>query len=344
LKNYRKLFYILSFFILLISCNRKEENYTHQRAFYYWKSVFSFQSSDSLYFSELNIKKLYIRFFDVGLSTKGKTIPLGTIRFQNSIPSYLKIIPVVFITNEAILATPDSLIEKLALSITSKTNSIILSNKISTPEEIQIDCDWTSSSKEKYFRLLSILREKYPAKISATLRLHQVKFKIKTGIPPVEKVMLMCYNMGSPKKYDQKNAILDNTLVRSYTDHLKEYPVKMDIALPLFSWAVQFRNKKFITLMNNINIESLEKHEDFDKLEDNLFRAKRNTHIRDYAVFENDVLRVDETTKKTITETGRIITKNLQTDSLTISLFHYDTKILEPYEKETIRRIYNSFN
>jgi hypothetical protein len=344
LKKYQKLFYTLFLFILIISCEGKKEKPIHQKAFYYWKSVFTFQSSDSIYFSDLTIKTLYIRFFDVGLSSKGNSIPLGTIRFQNPAPSYLKIIPVIFITNEAILNTPDSLIKKLALSIISKTEYIIASNQISKPEEIQIDCDWTSTSKEKYFHLLSIIKEKYPARLSATLRLHQVKFKAKTGIPPVEKVMLMCYNMGSPKKYEQVNSILDNKLVSAYTSNLKEYPVKMDVALPLFSWAVQFRNKKFITLINNIKIESLEKHEDFDKLEDNLYRAKRNTHIRDYAVFENDVFRVDETTEETIAETAHIINKNLPTDSLTVSLFHYDTKILENYENETIRRIYNSFN
>jgi hypothetical protein len=150
--------------------------------------------------------------------------------------------------------------------------------------------------------------------------------------------------MGSPKKYKQTNAILDNVLVSSYTANLKEYPIKMDVVLPLFSWAAQFRNNKFITLINNIKIESLENNEDFDKLEDNFFRAKRNTHIRDYTVFENDVLRVDETNEKTITEAARILTKNLKTDSITVSIFHYDTKILDTYEKETIRRIYNSFN
>ncbi len=344
MKNYHTLFYTLYFFLLFLSCERKKEKPIHQKAFYYWKSVFAFQPSDSIYFSESNIQILYVRFFDVGLSTKGNPIPLGTISFQDTAPSYLKIIPVIFITNEAMLATPDSLIEKLAHSILSKTEQILSSNNIPKPQEIQIDCDWTGASKGNYFRLLSILKEKYPARLSATLRLHQVKFKTKTGIPPVEKVMLMCYNMGSPKKYDQVNYILDNKLVSSYTSNLKEYPIKMDVALPLFSWAVQFRNQKFITLINNINLESLEKNEDFDKLEGNLYRAKRNTHIRDYAVFENDVLRVDETNEETISEAAGIINKKLPTDSITVSLFHYDTKILENYENETIRRIYNSFN
>jgi hypothetical protein len=344
LKHYPKLLYTIVFFILFFSCHRKEEKHVHQRAFYYWKSIFSFKSSDSIYFSALKINTLYLRFFDVGLHAKGYTIPQGSITFQDKVPSYLNIIPVVFITNEAILATPDSLIEKLAYSIILKTKLIISSNKISKPKEIQIDCDWTFSSREKYFRLLIFIKEKQSAKISATLRLHQVKFKNKTGIPPAEKVMLMCYNMGSPKKYGPSNAILDNELVNSYTVHLNDYPIRMDIALPLFSWAVQFRNKKFVTLINNIKIESLEKHEDFDKLEDNLYRAKRNTHIRDYVLFENDVLRVDETNEQSIREAAQTITKNLKTDSLTVSLFHYDNKILDTYDKETIRSIYNSFN
>ena len=70
-------------------------------------------------------------------------------------------------------------------------------NKISC-QEIQIDCDWTKSTKDKYFYLLKKIKELSKKEISCTLRLYPYKYPEIMGVPPVDKAMLMCYNLIKP--------------------------------------------------------------------------------------------------------------------------------------------------
>ncbi|MEZ4901823.1 MAG: hypothetical protein R2822_08725 [Spirosomataceae bacterium] len=50
-------------------------------------------------------------------------------------------------------------------------------------KEVQIDCDWTVATKAKYFRLLQQISALLPPSVilSATIRLHQIKFYRTTG-------------------------------------------------------------------------------------------------------------------------------------------------------------------
>ena len=85
-------------------------------------------------------------------------------------------------------------------------------------KELQIDCDWTESTRDKYFHLLSTLRnelERNKQIISATIRLHQVKYAAITGIPPVHRGMLMYYNMGKINATDN-NSVYDKKIAEKY--------------------------------------------------------------------------------------------------------------------------------
>jgi hypothetical protein len=43
-----------------------------------------------------------------------------------------------------------------------------------------------------------------------------VKDKAQTGVPPVEKVYLMCYSTSSPLENSSKNSILDVVILKNY--------------------------------------------------------------------------------------------------------------------------------
>lgn len=80
-------------------------------------------------------------------------------------------------------------------------------NKI---KDILIDCDWSIQSKENYFYFLKKIKSKLDTKwsVSTTLRLWQFKNRNEAGIPPAERVLLMCYNIESPKKQNIQNSIV----------------------------------------------------------------------------------------------------------------------------------------
>ena len=106
-------------------------------------------------------------------------------------------------------------IEKLADNILKKIHE--LNRK--TPVEVQFDCDWTQITKNNFFYFLSYFKKQLANRISmttpdplrdlqtepvvsATIRLHQLKFPEKTGVPPVDKGMLMFYNTGNLRAWE----------------------------------------------------------------------------------------------------------------------------------------------
>ncbi len=107
--------------------------------------------------------------------------------------------------------------------------------------------------------------------VSATLRLHQIKYHQKTGVPPVRKGILMFYNMGSPTRMDVQNSMLDLDIAKQYIGNLESYPLPLDVALPLFSWGVLFHHQHFIMLVNNLREQDLLDHKDFERVKENIF-------------------------------------------------------------------------
>lgn len=160
-------------------------------------------------------------------------IPEAQIRIIDS--SYLQsnkinIIPTVFITNECIQKLDTAQVISLAGKIVSLVKNIqinFLNNQ--KINEVQIDCDWSSSTKEKYFSLLTYIKKIGFPNLSATIRLHQVKFSATTGIPPVAKSLLMCYNMGNLKDPATKNSIIETAELKKYTSNLGAYPLPLDV-------------------------------------------------------------------------------------------------------------------
>lgn len=141
--------------------------------------------------------------------------------------------------------------------------------------EIQIDCDWTLTSKETYFNFLERLKKVSNRKLSATIRLHQVKFHMNTGIPPVDRGVLMYYNMGRISA-DSLNSIYDPMIAKRYTGALKNYPLTLDIALPVFTWGMHIRNNKVIALLNKVDNAAFTNDIHFEMRAPSFFEVKEN--------------------------------------------------------------------
>lgn len=109
--------------------------------------------------------------------------------------------------------------------------------------EIQIDCDWTLASRDKYMDFVTQLKHKSNKKLSATIRLHQIKYFKKTGVPLVDYGVLMYCNMGHIAA-DSMNSIYDRKTGQGYLKNLEDYPLRLEVALPVFSWAIHIRRQK----------------------------------------------------------------------------------------------------
>ncbi|MDR6405281.1 MULTISPECIES: hypothetical protein [Chryseobacterium] len=222
-------------FIFLVSCSPKEG---HSYTFYYWKTKLNLNFEEKKTLDQATFPYLYTRFFDVD-KVGGKFQPVGVITKDKSFETQKQIVPTVFITNRTFLYIKKEEIAFLAKNISDLIQKKTSEFDLKTNNEIQIDCDWTARTRDDYFKFLKELKRISGREITCTLRLHQVKDKNQTGIPPVEKIYLMCYSTSSPLENSGKNSILDVNTLKSYLSKIDEYPIRqIEVALPIYSWGI----------------------------------------------------------------------------------------------------------
>ncbi len=353
------IFGILAIFLCLSanSC-RPAEPPAPQPAVYRWKTSPELLPPERIWMETLGIRRIYLRFFDIDRSSDpANPIPVAPLKLPlKNLPDSLSVVPVVFITNRALLDLPkggkgnapslpkDDGIPKLAQHIYRKITDMSsrLSPAVAGISEWQLDCDWTAETRDAYFALLGELRRLLPDSIalSATIRLHQIKYPGQTGIPPVDRGMLMYYNMDDVRAADTRNSILDRSVASAYLGRLGEYPLPLDVALPIFGWIVVRREGRVINLLSGLDERALQDSSRFEQLASGKwFRVKRSTYLNAYYLYAGDSLRVEGVQADSLYEAWRDLQSRLPREQRYVALYHLDTASVNRLHHEEIRRI-----
>lgn len=102
--------------------------------------------------------------------------------------------------------------------------------------------------------------------------------------------------MSSLGDFNTKNYILDNNEAKKYHYNFENYPLKLKLALPLYSQAVQFRDKKAINLFENV--EQIDFNEEFEKLDENKYKVLKSHYFKGKYIYEGDILRFENVNEK----------------------------------------------
>lgn len=335
---------ILALTILtLLGCGKTEE-INIKRASYYWATNRSlYDVTDDV--KNLALEKSYYKIFEVDYTPVRGAFPIVKNRpFSYELNGEKEFVPTVFVKNEVLKNLNGEELKELA------DNMVFLIQEYSSFtedelifEEIQIDCDWTKTTKDNYFALLKEIKKLSGKKISCTLRLYPYAYPDAMGVPPVDRVMLMCYNLENPLTNPDKNSILDNNELEKYIKGKKKYPLPMDIALPVFSWTLHYKNNTFHQL---INLSSKELKE-FTKKDDALWYTVTEDKTLDY----NNYLRIGERLKCEEVAYGdleiaiKLLKKHVELDkNITIALFDLQSSTFKNYSNEELTSLYTSFS
>ncbi|MEE1946926.1 hypothetical protein VRU48_17500 [Pedobacter sp. KR3-3] len=326
--------YILFLIILLIGCQQKREVNT---TFYYWKTVYKQNADESKYLQQLHSKRLYVRIMDV--DGRSEPIPVAPISFADPLPDTLGIIPVVYIVNEVFKEKTDEQVKRLASNVMRFVKGKVAQAGKKGYRELQLDCDWTASTKKQYFLFLTeVAKLNADRQLSATLRLHQLKNQASMGIPPVNKVLLMCYNMGNLRKYGKQNSILEIAELQKYAGkNLGYYPMPIDVGLPLFSWAVAFRGGQYIGIAKRLELNDLKDPALFGLDAEGLYQAK--TDLPQFGLKKNDEIRYEESKPAEVREVAQYLSRYLSEKPLNLVFYHLDSTILKNYPPHELEKI-----
>lgn len=335
---------LLLFFCLLTGC--QPSGTSTRTAFYHWKTHAELGSLELGTLNQLAAERLYVKYFDLDWDEqRNQAVPLASVQWGDSLPTNLDIVPVIFITTRVLKQLGDhdlpAVVQKMAQHI----------GKLHPPERnfthIQLDCDWTPSTKERFFTLVRSLRKAFPRSViwSATIRLHQIRDFRQTGTPPVDRGMLMFYNMGSLRSWDEPNAILNLDIARAYmTEAVDAYPLPLDVAFPLYHWGATFRRGELTYLINGLKEESLTDTSRFHFLSKGRYEVVKNTYLNSYYLYSGDRIRLDRATPATVQQAAREVAEWLPKKPGHVALYHLDESVLASWTYDELTQICRPFD
>ncbi len=346
----KKIFFLSFISLLFLSCHKKKTVSTVEQAFYYWKGNSSLEDGEIRAMKNIGVQKLYVKLFEVDYNEVQGNFPYEKKRidsYEYERLGAVKIVPVVFIKNGIFQYNNQKSLDLLA------DNIVFLLNKYQKEEygngkitydfdEIQIDCDWTKSTKENYFYLLEKIKAISGKNLSCTLRLYPYKYPGIMGVPPVDKAMLMCYNLIKPLSQKDKNSILDLNELKQYLNEKKEYPLHLDIALPVFNWSILYQNNRFEKLLS---LTSKDLQRFAKETKPFWYQIQKDTTL-DYTTYlkAGDQIKCEEVSTKTIQEAIALIKEKVVLEpNFTVSLFDISQSTLKNYSNEEITTMYGSF-
>ncbi|HRJ15528.1 MAG: hypothetical protein IAE84_06415 [Saprospiraceae bacterium] len=331
------LFGLLLSVALIFACTGKPRPHTPVPAFYHWKNKLSLSAEDASTLQDFAAKTLYIRYFDVQWSGGG-ALPVSVTKLDwASLPEATAVIPVVFITNETFrnlsLEQSAQLAAKTAQKIQAMSEGVVF-------EEVQIDCDWSACTRERYFLFLNELRKNLPSvQLSVTIRLHQVKYRTEAGIPPADRGMMMPYNLENPARFSLQNSIYDSREAAKYLRQQPPYPLPCDVALPLFSWGVQFRGEEFRGFLHGLRPEQAQGLSFLQKEDGIFYRVTADTLFQNLYLRRGDRIKTESVSTDNMAEMLRLLAPVLPNDSFRMTFFHLDQPVIHAYDFSQLQKL-----
>ncbi len=339
-----RLFVILYLFFFCAACTQPvPHNCT--RGFYYWKTIYNPTAFERNTLHGLGVQRMYLRLFDVDQDYSSRqAVPVAAVHIKQR-DTTLTYVPVVFITQKALTLLNDTTIKSMARNI-CHLSEVLCGQAGMVAPELQIDCDWTASNKEKYFALLRLIKQQPWMKgkiLSCTIRLHQVKYRATSGTPPVDRGLVMCYSMGDLKKQGPHNSILNANEAKDYLQHIDAYPLPLDIALPLFEWCVLFRSKEFKGILHDIQVDEVRRAPFFKHKEGSLYITQADSVWQGYEFKTGDVVRVEQPGYKEVLDVASYSAKRVRNADMNVIFFDCDSITLKKFSTDELETIYKRY-
>lgn len=340
--------------LLLIKCNsRVQDKRKNSKAkvvnikremgngVYHWKTTFNPSDEEWDFIKRHNVKKLYVRMFDVTSDEftnydSYHVTPVATTKFKQKPREGVSIVPCVFITLDALRSMNyASVRDEIAELLVTRVLNMMDYNELGDVKEIQLDCDWTESTRNIFFNFCDNVKdilEKKEIALGVTIRLHQLS----QPCPPAHYGILMLYNTGGVKAFDTKNSILSYNEVKPYLTKCN-YALPLDVAYPAFSWNVWFRDNKFQALISEVNVKDTKLYKNIGE---NKYQVLKNHNCSGQDLKCGDVLRHEGADVAEVLKVKRVVEKAINQKDYSVAIYHLSSKDIKNISEDEINSIY----
>lgn len=316
-----------------------------RRAFYYWRTRFALSATETHALAALHVGTIYLRVFDVDWDEEAGPQVIGPVTADAPLPAGVAIVPVVYLRNQVFSALAEDGVAPLAARVWREVDDRAHALGF-TARELQLDCDWTDSTQAGFFGFVTALRAAAPAGLvlSATIRLHQVKYRERTGVPPVDRGMLMFYNMGKVSADPDARAIFDERAAQRYLARLVDYPLPLDGALPIWSWTIHLRDGQVEGLLQSTDPDQLPGLDFVRAAGADRFEVTRTTFLHGTLLRAGDLLKIEVTGPDETQAAAAMLAAHLAvaTTPRTIALFDLSERNLTRHGVTDLERVFQT--
>jgi hypothetical protein len=311
------------------------------RAFYYWRTTFALSDTERAAIADLHVARLYVRVFDVAWDDADHRAAIrGPIVVATPPPASVDVVPVVFLKDEVLRhAAAEPLAHQVWLATQDRDRALG-----AEPRELQIDCDWTDTTRVAYFDFLRALAAESHVALTATIRLHQIKYRERTGVPPVARGTLMFYNMGTFSADPDARSIFDAASAQRYLGRIADYPLPLDVALPIWSWVVHVRDDRVVGLLQSTDPSDCDGVDYLQPTGDGRYRATRSTFFHGAFLRDGDLLKAETTAPDDTLAAAAQLASRLAPMPRTITLFDLSERNLARHDVASLDRVFRTIH
>lgn len=231
---------------------------------FHWSNAHYLEGRERDALDGVHVQRFYHKVLDIDRDAFHGAHPVSAVPVPDEwkgyyhddgpLTSIVEIVPCVYFTNNTFMQCSDAEVDRLSGNLLRKLRMLC-------PTYVQgllLDCDWTATTRDKFFRLVRTVADSVNVPVSVTIRLHQFAHPERTGVPPADRGMLMVYNVGKVQEAGGINSIYDEATAAPYFANAKPYPLPLDLALPAYSWGAQFRKGRFMGILQDAQVRRAE--------------------------------------------------------------------------------------
>lgn len=149
----------------------------------------------------------------------------------------------------------------------------------------------------------------------------------------------MFYNMSEWRNAGTNNSIFDPAEAEKYVNYVKDYPLALDVVLPIFRWSIAYHNNTFLTILGGLDRSSLSRNAIF-KDDGSKFIVLRDTFAFNARLHSGDMIRTESCDARELQQWSGRIQGLLPNTYRTFALYHLDSASLSYYTNDDLENIF----
>jgi hypothetical protein len=314
-----------------------------------WKNKHWLDGSEEQAVTRNGIQRVYHKLLDIDWNPAHGAHPVSVVRIPYQWRTYggndgywthkVELVPCIYITNTTFLKVSDAEVEKLAHNLLRKLRM----ECPPTIHGVMLDCDWSAKTRAKFFRLTQVMNDSLDVPLTATIRLHQYAQPFQTGVPPADRGMLMPYNVGQITAPGDGISIFDLSVAEPYFTSTKPYPLPLDIGLPAFSWGVQFRNGKFMGILQDDQVRTAMNFSMLSGETDGTMQVTQENNTVLPELHLGDVVRMERMTPEVIAQVAELARTAVNSDTMAVAYFEVGTGTFQRMDRTQVKAGFDRF-